>query len=65
MAILLPFDFFISKDMFSNGDQWKEVKFILTLTLMAILAKIWMGRGLKLLAMISTKCMTMNRVVFQ
>lgn len=60
MAILLPFDFFISKDVFSNGDQWKEVKFIL-----AILAKVWMGRGLKLLATISTECMILNRVVFQ
>lgn len=26
-TILLPFDLFISKDVSSNGDQWKEVTF--------------------------------------
>lgn len=51
--------------MFSNGDKWKEGKFKLTLILMAILAKLWMGRDVKLLAPIRTKCMTLNIVASQ
>lgn len=30
MTILLPFDLFISKDMASHDDEWKEVKVKLT-----------------------------------
>lgn len=65
MIILLPFDLYISKDVSFNSDQWKEMKFKVTLVLMAILAKVWIGRGVKLLAAISTKCMTLNIVVYR